>query len=195
MRWPKRGSKPAIAPIWRDVLYVIALTGCRRAEAAGMRVEHVDLAAGVWRQPSVVNKSRREHAIPLGPLAAEIVGRAIGERTTGLVFPGRVGTPLSGWSRLWTVVTAEAGVQGVTIHDCRRALVSAVADAGAADVATLDRLLNHAAAATSGGVIATYQRASMLEPMRRAVAAWERILGEHLGRRRRGNVVTFPASA
>ena len=191
----ERGSKPAIAPIWRDVLYVIALTGCRRAEAAGMRVEHVDLAAGVWRQPSVVNKSRREHAVPLGPLAAEIVGRAIGERTTGLVFPGRVGTPLSGWSRLWTVVTAEAGVHGVTIHDCRRALVSAVADAGAADVVTLDRLLNHVAAATSGGVIATYQRASMLEPMRRAVAAWESILGEHLGRQRRDNVVTFPASA
>ena len=74
--------------------------------------------------------------------------------------------------------------KGITIHDCRRALVSAVADAGAADVATLDRLLNHAAAATSGGVIATYQRASMLEPMRRAVAAWEGILERALGRQR-----------
>jgi hypothetical protein len=55
----------------------------------------------------------------------------------------------------------------------------------------LDRLLNHVAAATSGGVIAVYQRASLLEPMRRAVAAWEGILAGHLGRQRVGNVVAL----
>ena len=61
----RSGHKPGIAPVWRDVLYVIALTGCRRGEAATMRIEHVDLGARIWRQPSVINKSRREHAIPL----------------------------------------------------------------------------------------------------------------------------------
>lgn len=191
----ERGGKASIEPVWRDLLHVIALTGCRRSEAAGMRVEHVDLAARVWKQPSATNKARREHVVPLGEQAAEIVARAIGKRTVGLVFPGRVGGPVSGWSRMWSRVTAEAGIAGVSIHDLRRGLVSAVAETGAADVATLDRLLNHVAAATSGGVIAVYQRASMIEPMRRAVAAWESILAEHMGRQRGGNVVALKVTA
>jgi hypothetical protein len=46
----------------------------------------------------------------------------------------------------------------------------------------LDTLLNHAASVTRGGVIGTYQRATLLEPMRQVMTLWDRLLTEALTR-------------
>ena len=41
-------------------------------------------------------------------------------------------------------------------------------------------MLNHASGATRGGVIGTYQRATLLEPMRKVMAQWDRLLSDEL---------------
>jgi hypothetical protein len=68
-------------------------------------------------------------------------------------------------------------------------LVTICAEHGA-DVAVLDSLLNHASSATRGGVIGVYQRATLIEPMRKLMALWNGLLTEALSG---GEVVSFPA--
>jgi hypothetical protein len=45
----------------------------------------------------------------------------------------------------------------------------------------LDTLLNHASSATRGGVIGTYQQALLIEPTRKVMALWDRLLREAIG--------------
>ena len=87
-RGPKatRGDRASIDPVWRDLLHVIALTGCRRSEAAAMRIEDVDLAAGIWRQPSTINKARREHLVPLSVMVADRLPRRSASARAGWYF-------------------------------------------------------------------------------------------------------------
>jgi len=40
----------------------------------------------------------------------------------------------------------------------------------------LDSMLNHAASVTRAGVIGVYQKASLIEPMRAAMAVWDDLL-------------------
>ena len=68
---------------------------------------------------------------------------------------------------------------GWRLHDFRRSPVTICAEQGA-EVAVLDSMLNHASGATRGGVIGTYQRATLLEPMRKVMAQWDRLLSDEL---------------
>jgi hypothetical protein len=45
----------------------------------------------------------------------------------------------------------------------------------------LDSLLNHASSATRDGVFGTYQRALLIEPARKVMALWDRLLREAIG--------------
>jgi hypothetical protein len=65
------------------------------------------------------------------------------------------------------------------MHDFRRSFVTICAEHGS-EVAVLDSMLNHASSATRGGVIGTYQRATLLEPMRRVMALWNLLLSDEL---------------
>ena len=47
-----------------------------------------------------------------------------------------------------------------------------------AEVATLDSMLNHASSGTHGGIVAVYQRATLLEPMRKVMTLWNRLLSK-----------------
>ena len=54
-------------------------------------------------------------------------------------------------------------------------IVTILAEAGA-DIAVLNSMLNHAASGTRGGIVAVYQRATLVEPMRKAMALWNSLL-------------------
>jgi integrase len=102
--------------------------------------------------------------------------RRRGPAASGLVFATSGGGAFANWDRLVKALRAAGAPADVRLHDLRRAAVSACADAGC-DFAALDSWLNHAGAASRPGVIGIYQRASLLGPMRRAVATWVRLLG------------------
>jgi integrase len=185
-------------PVYRDLVHLLVATGQRRAEVAGMTWGEIDLAAGLWRLPAGRTKARRQHTVPLPPLAVAALSARRGDflkepPADALVLPtlardGKGIAPVSGWNWLKRELDRRTGIAGWRFHDCRRSLVSHCAEAGA-DVATLDTLLNHAASATRGGVIGTYQRATLLAPMRAVMVLWDRLLSEALTPRPPAEVV------
>jgi hypothetical protein len=86
---------------------------------------------------------------------------------------------ISGWNWLKRELDRTTGVTAWRLHDFRRSIVTNCAKHGA-EVAVLDTMLNHASSATRSGVIGTYQRATLLEPMRKVMALWDRLLSEEL---------------
>ena len=100
---------------------------------------------------------------------------------------GKTIAPVSGWNWLKRELDRRVDIPPWHLHDFRRSLVTICAEHGA-DVAVLDTLLNHASSATRGGVIGTYQRATLIEPMRKLMASWDGLLQEALAK---GEVVAF----
>jgi integrase len=185
-------------PLYRDLVHLMILTGQRRAEIAGMRWGEIDLARALWILPAARTKARRQHAIPLPDLAVTClqVRRDAFQRLPrpdDLVLPtiGRDGkeiAPVSGWNWLKREIDRRIGIPPWRLHDFRRSLVTICAEHGV-DVAVLDSVLNHAASATRGGVIGVYQRATLIEPMRKLMALWDKLL---TGAVTSGEVVVFP---
>jgi integrase len=162
------------------------LTGQRRQEVADMTWGEVQLAAGLWVLPARRTKARRQHSVPLSPLALAILKARHNAFThapaaADLVLPtlardGKSVASISGWNWLKRELERRSSVADWRLHDFRRSIVSISAEYGIADVATLDTLLNHASSATRGGVIGVYQRAALIKPMRAALEAWEGLL-------------------
>ena len=94
----------------------------------------------------------------------------------GLLFPGHLsGNPIKNFSRTSDKLRGAAGLPDIRLHDFRRTIVSALADAGTGfEVA--DALLNHAASASKGGITGVYQRADLKGPKARAMALWSELL-------------------
>jgi integrase len=177
--------------VYRDAIHLMIVTGQRRAEVAGMTWGEIDLARALWTLPTARTKARRQHVLPLALLAvAALQARhaAFQRAPTAkdLVLPtlardGKSVAPISGWNWLKRELDRASGVTEWRLHDFRRSIVSICAEHGA-DVAVLDSLLNHASSATRGGVIGTYQRALLIEPMRKVLALWDGLLREAIGR-------------
>ena len=176
--------------VYRDAVHLLIVTGQRRAEVAGMTWGEIDLVRGLWTLPAVRTTARRQHVLPLAPLAVATLQarRADFQHTpapTDLVLPtiarnGKDIAPISGWNWLKRELDRRSGVTDWRQHDFRRSIVSICAEHGA-DIAVLDSLLNHASSATRGGVIGTYQRALLIEPTRKVMALWDGLLREAIG--------------
>jgi integrase len=150
---------------------VLLLTGQRRTETALMRWPDLDLDAGVWTIPADVTKSGREHRVPL---AREVVALLAGmPRLAGssLVFPGRNGKAISGWSKRLApvmVATAAAGMRPWSLHDCRRTFRTGLGRLGVAPhIAEL--LVNHA---LSDELAAIYDRGEYQQQRVEAAGRW-----------------------
>jgi integrase len=121
------------------------------------------------------------------PLSVTAVAILKARRQGGdLVLPatsrdGKGIAQVSGWNWLKRELDQRSGVAGWRLHDFRRSLVSIMAEKAGGDVAVLDSLLNHAASATRGGVIGVYQRAILVEPMRKVMTLWDDLLRNALG--------------
>jgi integrase len=176
-----------LEPLYCDLVHLMILTGQRRAEIAGMTWGEIDLARALWTLPARRTKARRQHAIPLPPFAVACLQARRDAfqrlpRPDDLVLPtvgrdGKAIAPISGWNWLKRELDRRTQIPHWRLHDFRRSLVTICAEHGA-DVAVLDSLLNHASSATRGGVIGVYQRATLIEPMRKLMALWNRLLGE-----------------
>ena len=71
-------------------------------------------------------------------------------------------------------------------HDARRAMTSACAERDV-DFAILDSLLNHAASQSRGGMRGVYNRAQLIDQMRRSLEVWDGAIY--------GNIVPFKQQA
>jgi integrase len=154
-----------------DYLRLLLLLGQRRTETSLMKWADVDLVAGEWWIPAPVTKSGRAHRVPLPPQAVAILRSAPGRDRSGLVFPGRKGKPMTGWSKRLPPVykaTAKAGMAPWAPHDLRRTMRTGLGNLSVEPVVA-ELLLNHA---ISDELKAIYDRAEYWQPRVEAAARW-----------------------
>ena len=147
----------------RLVRFLLA-TAQRRDEGASLHYR--DIVNGVWRQEQ--NKSDRPLELRLSKLALSLVGEGEPDQ---LVFAGRSGGKISGWSKLKLALDTASGVTGWRLHDLRRTAASGMQEAGAPNH-IVQAALNHAVP----GVGAVYLHAALEKEKGEALAAWAQAL-------------------
>jgi integrase len=150
------------------IVEVLALTGQRRAEAARMTWDEVDLDHRIWTLPGERTKNDKPHIVQLSDPAVAIIGA---QRHLGrLVFSRNGATPVGDFSSQKRKLDDLCNVPHWRLHDLRRTAVSGMARLGVAPHIA-DRLLNHSGG-TISGVAAVYQRHEFLKERRDALESW-----------------------
>jgi integrase len=156
------------------IVELLALTGQRREEAAGLTWQELNLEQRVWTIPKSRTKNSKIHLVHLSEQSMAVLKRAAPQGP--LVF-SKLGTkPFQEFSRAKRVLDEFSGVSGWRLHDLRRTCVSGMARLGVAPHVA-DKILNHQAG-TISGVAAVYQRHEFLVERQKALDVW----GAHLGK-------------
>lgn len=166
----------------RDILRLQLLLGQRVGEVAGMMRHEVDLERKVWTLAGERTKNGDRHEVPLGPMAQEIVGRAMQAQRGKLLFPRTDGEPISPNA----VATSLLRGQGVfdfksadgepnpfTSHDLRRTCATLM-ERGGTPRNIVSAVLNH----RDGKNVTTvhYLHNDEMREKRLALLMWERNL-------------------
>jgi integrase len=174
---------------------MLALTGQRLSEVAGMAPGEVKAKERLWTIPKARVKNNQEHDVPLSDAALAIIEampKIKGDAGHVYVFTTTGNSPVSGWSRaknnldkaMLEIARQEAEEAGddpaaVTIpewrlHDLRRTAASGMGRLGI-HLPVTEKVLNH----TSGsfaGIVGVYQRHTFADEKRQALDAWARFV-------------------
>jgi integrase len=182
---------------YADIIRLLALTGCRAAEIAGLR--WTEIQGDVIVLPDTRTKNHRPHTVPLSAPASAIIARRLKRDERDLIF-GRGEQAFSGWSkckeRLDGKINEATGkmLPHWTPHDLRRSFAT-YAGGGLPEhlIETLkgtdkklaaglgigphiiEACLNHVSGHKSG-VAGTYNRSTYPAEKRQALDRW----AEHL---------------
>ena len=152
------------------IVELLALTGQRREEVAGLQREELDLAHRVWTIPKQRTKNAKTHVVHLSDQSMAVLKR-VDQRGPLL------GTkPFRDFTRAKRLLDQFSGVAGWCLHDLRRTCVSGMARLGVPPHIA-DKILNHNAG-TISGVAAVYQRHEFLSERQEALERW----GTHVAR-------------
>jgi integrase len=158
------------------IVEILALTGQRREEVAGMKWCELNLAQRVWTLPKSRTKNAKEHVVHLSEQSMAALKRAA---VRGPFVFSILGTkPFQEFSQAKRKIDGLSGVTGWRLHDLRRTCVSGIARLGIAPHVA-DKILNHQAG-TISGVAAVYQRHEFLSERRQALDLWGAHVGELL---------------
>jgi integrase len=151
-----------------EIIRLLALTGQRLNEVAGMAWAEVDTTAALWTIPPGRMKSKRPHEVPLSKPVLEILAR-LPRVSDRWVFPARTGTgPTKGIRPAKLRLDQLSGVTEWTIHDLRRTCATGMARLGA-QPHIISEVLGHARA----GVTATVYTVHSYRPEKaQALEAW-----------------------
>lgn len=148
-----------------SIIQLLIFTGQRRGEIAALRRSWLEDDLVVF--PEGFTKNRREHRMPLSPMARELIDAIpdIGD----LLFPARgsIERPFNGWGKSKERFDSPLDTAPYTLHDLRRTFSSNMARLGT-PIHVTEKLLNHISGSVSG-VAAVYNRYSYLEEMREAM--------------------------
>lgn len=155
-------------PCWGDVVTVLATTGLRVSEVAGLEVGDVDLESGILRvsrqtypgRGGLVTKStkgRRRRTVPiiapLRPTLARLtVGRGHEERLILGPRGGVITTATLRDATRWDSVVADLGLPGLVRHGLRHTALTWMADAGI-ELHMLQRVAGHQDPAVTSGYL------------------------------------------
>lgn len=182
-----------------------ALTAARSGEVRGAVWDEIDLEAAIWTIPAARMKMKREHRVPLTPLAVALLKALPRLDGTALVFPAARGGQLSD-------MTLSATMR--RMHEAAKKKAGGADDAGYLDPRNKRPAVPHGLRSTfrdwaaektqypgdmaevalahriSSAVEAAYRRGDMVEKRRRMMADWADFLtARALG----GNVVRIGA--
>jgi integrase len=124
--------RPAVA----DAVRIIAMTGCRRGEATGLRWSHIDLKTGRIVLPVPAHKTGKKTGKPrtihLPAAAQQIIARQPEGAPDDLVFqPSKGAGPVS-LAKPWRAIRTEAGLpKSIGLHGLRHSLATMLAVGGA----------------------------------------------------------------
>jgi integrase len=168
-------SEAELAKLWRaldedqfsDIVRLLILTGQRREEIGGLRWSEIDQGSIVL--PPARTKNRREHTLPLSPMALAIIERQPHREGRDLIFGYGQG-PFSGWSDAKADLDAKVKLKAWRLHDLRRSMATHLAELGV-QPHIIEAILNHYSGHRSG-VAGIYNKAKYLEEMRAALEKW-----------------------
>ena len=159
---------------YAGVVELLALTGQRREEVAGLTWDELDLTSQTWTLPASRTKNGKVHIVHLSKQAITVL--------TQMPRLGKFVFSLSGTKPSKSFSAAKRGARqrlcghGWRLHDLRRTCVSGMARLGIAPHVA-DKVLNHQAG-TISGVAAVYQRHEFLAERKDALDRW----GSHVAR-------------
>jgi integrase len=156
-----------------SIVELLALTGQRRAEVAGLCWDELDFDQRIWTIPKARTKNSKAHVVHLSDQSLAILKRT--DRKGSLVFTLLRQKPFQDFTHAKRRLDQLSGVTGWRLHDLRRTCVSGMARLGIAPHVA-DKILNHQVG-TISGVAAVYQRHEFLSERRRALDLW----GAHIG--------------
>lgn len=182
--WHAAAEADGLEAVHRDLIRFLIATPCRRGEAGSLDWSHVDLETGVWTQPGALTKNGDPHRVHLHPLALAILRdrrKATKEPRGGLVFPApRSGKAVDTFSDMKASLEGKAKLTGWRWHDFRRSFATALGEVSFAEP-VIDAVLNHRQAATRGGVMGVYQRATRWPEQVKAMQVWGELLAAAIG--------------
>jgi integrase len=150
------------------IVELLALTGQRREEVAGLPWEELDLAQRIWTIPKARTKNAKAHIVHLSKQAMSTLKRA--DRRGPLVFSPLGSKSFQDFTHAKRLLDHLSGVIGWRLHDLRRTCVSGMARLGVPPHIA-DKILNHQAG-TISGVAAVYQRHEFLFERKDALDRW-----------------------
>lgn len=163
----------------RSLYKILFITGQRLGETRQMKWDYIDNRT--WFIPEELTKAKRSHALPLPPMAMEIL-KDLQKYTGGsdYVFqsPVKDNQPIT-WVH-WhakSIRDHKEGVSDFRIHDIRRTVTSYMAELGV-DRTTLGKVLNHKQLAGDNHVTARYDRYDYMDEKRLALNKWAAKLQE-----------------
>jgi integrase len=151
-----------------SIVELLALTGQRREEVAGLHRDEFDLAQRIWTIPRARTKNAKAHIVHLSKQALAVLERA--DHCGPLVLSPLGTKTFQNFTHAKRLLDQLSGVTGWRLHDLRRTCVSGMARLGVAPHVA-DKILNHQSG-TISGVAAVYQRHEFLAERRAALNRW-----------------------
>ena len=149
-----------------SVVKILALTGQRRGEVAGMRWD--EIADSTWTLSANRTKNGKLHTVPLSRQATAIID-TLPRISEHFVFSFGA-KPVVGFDGPKEAMGSLAGLADWRLHDLRRTVASGMARMGVA-LPVIEKVLNH----TSGsfaGIVGVYQRHEFADEKRAALQQW-----------------------
>lgn len=182
LRWFWSALEQEARP-YRDAVELLALLGQRRSEVGELPWSELSRERREWHLSAKRSKNGCENIIPLtDAMLARFDALAGGTKwpRSGLVFPSREGTPISGWSKFKrrldlniAKAAKEAGaeLEPWKLHDLRRTVATHMQRLGIRHE-TIEHLLNHREKARTG-IAKVYQTHDFKPEKLTALQRWE----------------------
>lgn len=165
-------------------IQLLILTGARRDEVAGMRIEELDLEDAAWHLPAFRAKTSTARTLYLCPMAVTIIRERMKGRASGPVLLGRTGEGIHPDSLTTAVTRLRSGRlkalgkrKPFTVHDLRRSAATAWGEHLDARPELIDRMLGHA---RRNPIEAAYQHQTYERQQRAMIRAWGDLVADHV---------------